>query len=59
MGKRYVDADTGKPHSFARLHPHKHDVMVTNAWANRVYAILRKDAPKWEGLSFMPKGEVQ
>lgn len=59
MGKRYVDADTGKPHSFARPHPYKLDVTLTNTWANKVYAILRKDAPKWEGLSFMPKGEVQ
>ena len=55
---RYADADTGKAHSFVRKHPYKRDVTLTNTWANKVYALLRKDQPKWAGFDMRPKGEV-
>ena len=52
---RYADADTGKAHSFVRK---QRDVTLPNTWANKVYALLRKDQPKWAGFDMRPKGEV-
>ena len=56
---KYVDADTGKAHSFSKAKRSSFTVTLTNTWANKVYAILRKDQPKWAGFSFMPKGDVK
>ena len=55
---RYADADTGKAHSFVKPHKYRKGVVLTNTWANRVYALLRKNQPKWAGFDMRPKGEV-
>ncbi len=55
--KRYVDADTGTPHVFVKGGP-GYNGETSAPKVNAIYVLLRKDQPKWEGFSFMPKGEV-
>ena len=60
---RYADADTGKAHVFCKPVSNKYygasqEKVENNTWANRMYALLRKDQPKWAGFDMRPKGEV-
>ena len=55
---RYADADTGKAHLFVKRRKYRRSGVSTNTWANKVYALLRKDQPKWAGFDMRPKGEV-
>ncbi len=58
--KRYYDTYTSRAHVFAMpMRRNGRSSVKDNTWANRVYAILRKQQPKWAGFSFMPKGEVK